>query len=181
MSYRKQRNYRSRTGRVGVRPYNRNWPLARRTQRVHVVGHKRNWPVTGGDIPIQQWQPKPQPVEVKKPRVKRLSAKQKEAIARREADEKRYRFDDSVTYLSNYFGGTADLVVVKTFETSMDRMTRYDEPRTLVMRTRDSKLYQIGTAELVRKGIPAQEGQKFKVRPTLLDDDDQKTHLVYTK
>ena len=118
----------------------------------------------------------------KKPRTKRLSAKQKKAIAKREADEKRYRFDDSVTYLTNYTQlGPDNFVVVKTVETSHDRMTRYNEPRTLVMRTRDSRLYQIGTDELTRKGVPAQAGQKFDVRRRIVGDDKQKLHLIITK
>ena len=127
-------------------------------------------------------QKKSKSAAVKKPRVKRLSAKQKEAIARREADEKRYRFDDSVTYLTNYTQlGPDEFVVVKTVETSIDKMTRYDEPRTLVMRTRDSRLYQIGTDELTRKGVPAQVGQKFDVRRRIVGDDRQKLHLIVTK
>ena len=59
MSYRRKRNYRSRSRRVSVSPHNRRWPFARKPQRVHVVGHNRNWPVTGGDVPIRAWTPKP--------------------------------------------------------------------------------------------------------------------------
>jgi len=128
--------------------------------------------------PVKPVHSKPEPP----PRKKRLSAKKKAAIAKYEEDQKRYRFADSTGYLIlDRHPGPNDFVVVKTVPTSIDQTTRYNKPRTLVMRTRDSKLYQIGTAELNGYGIPTTAGQKFTLRRISETGYDKDTKMVFKK